>query len=318
MRRCTNGVRSLARISGVTLLLLTVSPFGRGALALSAGSERPAAEEGPARTPAGAPSTGKWVIVVCAPGYPGNTVQAQPTMDLLAKYVEKAAGLAPGSLGAVYYETEKGGLDRLAANDAALSLVPLPFYLQHEAKLALKPLLTAEPESGPTEQWGLVAKKGRVTSASSLAGWEVASLAGYAPAFVRGTALGGWGALPATTKITFTAGMLSTLRRIAAGENIAVLLNREQTASLSNLPFASNLEVVTRSNPLPASVLCAIEERLAPAQRSRLVDALTRMHENPEGTAVLKELRLKRFASVDLRALDAARQSFRRASTLSK
>src|SRR5437867_12077892 len=68
-------------------------------------------------------------IVLCAPGYPGNTLQAQPTMDLFARYVEKAAGLAGGSLGAAYYETEKGGLDRLAAEDSALALVPLPFYL---------------------------------------------------------------------------------------------------------------------------------------------------------------------------------------------
>src|SRR5262245_47968634 len=76
--------------------------------------------------PAATPPSGaaaKWTLVVCAPGYPGTTGQAQPTMDALAAAVGRAAGLEEGTLGAVYHESLAGGLARLEQKDAAFALV---------------------------------------------------------------------------------------------------------------------------------------------------------------------------------------------------
>src|SRR5512135_3111909 len=56
-------------------------------------------------------------LVVCAPGYPGSTDEARPAMDALASAVAARAGWTPSELTAVYFESEKGGLDRLAAAD---------------------------------------------------------------------------------------------------------------------------------------------------------------------------------------------------------
>ena len=84
-------------------------------------------------------------LVVCAPGYPGNTAEAQPAMDALARSVAAAAHLPPGSITAVYDETAEGGLRRLAQKDAALLLAPLPFFLEHERDLRLTPRLMAAP-----------------------------------------------------------------------------------------------------------------------------------------------------------------------------
>ena len=54
----------------------------------------------------------------------------------------------------------------------------------------LEPRLAASQRgTGPVETWALVAKKGRVTGPASLDGWQVTSIAGYAPPFVTGTAL---------------------------------------------------------------------------------------------------------------------------------
>ncbi len=268
----------------------------------------------PASTPvgpgvAGAPA--QKVIVLIAPGYPGTTLQAQPMMDAFAKSARNAAGWPEGRLGAAYYETEKGGLDRLAANDAAMALVPLPFFLQHGAALGLKPRLEAEQDSGATEVWSLVAKKGAIASPASLDGWELTGKPGYAPAFVRGPVLRGWGAVPATARITFSAGILSILRRAAAGEKIAAVLDGEQTASLASLPFAKDLEVVARSQPLPASVLSIVRDHIAPAEADGLVQALLRLHETEEGREVLKTMRMKRFLPVDAKRLEAAQRAFK-------
>ena len=43
--------------------------------------------------------------------------------------------------------------------------------------------------TGSTQRWTLIAKNGRVTNATSMAGFTVLSVAGYAPEFVRQSAL---------------------------------------------------------------------------------------------------------------------------------
>src|SRR5919201_1662022 len=82
-------------------------------------------------------------LVVCAPGFPGSTAEARPTMDAFANAVAQAGQLPAGSLSAVYEETEGGCVRRLAQPDAALVLTPLPFFLDHDKELRLVPRLSA-------------------------------------------------------------------------------------------------------------------------------------------------------------------------------
>ncbi len=245
-------------------------------------------------------------IVVCAPGQPGSTAAAQPTMDAFAAAVAAATGRPAGSLRAVYFETAEGGLKRLVEPDAALALVSLPLFLQHEETLHLAPKLQAVQDSGPTETWGLAARRGRLGSAAALAGWEITGTAGYAPDFVRGPLLGSWGKPPATVRITFTANVLSALHRAAAGEQVAVLVDGAQAAAIGTLPFGGDLEIVARSSALPGTIACRVG-------RSAGIDAvlagLERLHTRPEWAEVLKTMRLTRFEPVDAAALDAARRA---------
>src|SRR5208283_4628630 len=108
-------------------------------------------------------------IVACAPGYPGSTAEAQPSMDTFAAALASAAGWAPGQVTASYAPTEKDGLARLG--EASVALVALPFFVKHGASLRLTPRLVVEQKGlGPSERWTLVAKKGRVAKAADLAG----------------------------------------------------------------------------------------------------------------------------------------------------
>jgi hypothetical protein len=252
-------------------------------------------------------------LVVCAPGYPGSTAEAQPAMDALAAAVAGAAGWKPGEFEAVYFETEKGGLDRLAGAEAALALVPLPFWLQHRAPLKLDPVLQAIQQGGEAaERWSLVAATGTVTAPASLVGFELVSLAGYCPRFIRGPVLGPWGELPPTLTMTFSGAVLTALRRAASGGKIAVLLDREQAAALPTLPFASKLEVVTRSAPLPVSVLCSVGGRLPAARLRALVRGFATAHTTAAGANALAGVRLSRFVPADQGALSRANDAYER------
>ena len=167
------------------------------------GGTEPAAQSGP------------MTLVVCAPGYPGSTVEAQSAMDGFAAAIAAGAGWKPGELRAVYFEAEQPGVDRLAAPDAAIALTALPLWLKHRAALRLTPHLQAVEEGGAAaEAWTLVAPAGAVTGPSSLAGFELVTIAGYAPGFVRGPALGPWGGLPRDVRIVSSNNVLSAMRTV--------------------------------------------------------------------------------------------------------
>ncbi len=257
------------------------------------------------RAPAAA---GPVTVVACAPGHPGSTAEAQPHMDAFAAALASAAGWPAGRLAAVYHETERGGLERLAREDAALALVPLPFLLRHGGELGLEPRLQVREKGGGLSQtWSLVAAKGRVAGPASLRGFTVVSLAGYAPAFVRG-ALGGWGRIPESARVVHSGQVLSALRRAAGGEPVALLLDAAQAAALSTLPFAADLEVVARSEPLPVAFVCTLRGRLDRSRREALLAALARLPSDPAGAAALEGIRMAGFAPVGTPGLERARR----------
>ncbi len=245
-----------------------------------------------AAAPAAAPE-----LVVCAPGYPGTTAEAQPSVDALAAALAHAAGLPESVLSAVYLNDEAEGVARLRDRRAAVAMVPMPFYVKHARALSLGARLVVirQGAQGPLETWTLVAKKGRVASPAALAGFELASIAGYSPEFVRG-ALAGWGRLPPDVHVVASSQVLSLLRRAAAGENVAVLLDGEQSAALLTLPFADQLEAVARSRPLPGALVATVGARVPARRWSALEKGLLALPSAPDGASALEGVRMQGFA----------------------
>jgi hypothetical protein len=236
-------------------------------------------------------------------------------MEAFAAAVAARAGLPAGTLGATYSDTEEAGVARLRAPDAEVALVSLPFYLKHERALALRAELQPVVQGGAAaERWSLVARRGRVATPGALDGFAILSSAGFAPAFVRGPALAGWGKLPATVRISQSAAVLSGLRRAAAGEPVAVLLDGAQEAALPTLPFAADLEVVARSPALPAGVVATVGRRLPPGRWARIGKALAELPSEPAGAEALAGIRMSRFVPLDAPALAAARSAYAEAS----
>ena len=234
-------------------------------------------------------------LVFCAPGYPGGAGDAQPLLDQFAAATAAISGWPAGSLGAVYDPTEEGGLAKLAGSDAVLAFVPYPFYVQHAAQLHLTPLVQADmADIGPQQRWTLVAKSGRLTGPASMTGYTLLSTAGYAPDFIRRSALQDW-ALPADVKIEFTGQVLSALRRAAAGEPVAVLLDQTQAAALPSLPFAAELKPVAESAELPVALIAVVGSRLAAPRAKALQEGLLKMGRSPGSSDSLAPLRLRGF-----------------------
>jgi hypothetical protein len=262
--------------------------------------------------PTAEPSRGnKVALVFCAPGYPGTTAEAQPRMDELAAALAELAGWPADRLVATYLPQEKVGLARLGEADAALALVPLPFFLAHQQALRLTARLAVVQKGLEASQaWSLVARKGALRKPGELDGWQVFSTAGYAPAFVIRTALGG-APLPASVKVVAGGQVLSALRKSAGGaERLAVLVDSEQAASLPSLPFAADLEVVQTGPRLPVAVVATVGNRLGAGDWKALAGAFSALSGTPKGKAALEGIRLGGFAPLDEPSLAAARKAF--------
>lgn len=246
-------------------------------------------------------------LVVCAPGYPGSTAEAQPAMDALAKSVAKAAHLPEGSVSAVYEETAEGGVKRLAGKDAAILLTPLPFYLEHEKDLHLTPRLMAAPEGAqPLERWTLMAGK---EHAPSLAGYTVQSTAGYSKRFVHAMAP----SLPADAQVVSSQSVLSGLRRAANGEKVAALLDGAQGAAVEKLPFAASLATLASSPPVPVAMVATVGRKLPEKEWKALRAALLSLSGEPAAREALQGVRMSGFVPLDEKALSGARAAFARA-----
>src|ERR1700736_6221 len=245
-------------------------------------------------------------LVFCAPGYPGGAGDAQPLLDQFASAAVAASGWPARSLVAVYDPTEQGGLAKLRSADAVLAFVPYPFFVEHAAELHLTPLVQADvSDIGPQQRWTLVAKPGRVTDRKSMAGYTILSVAGYAPDFVRHYALEGW-TLPPDVKIEATGQILGALRRVAAGEPVAALLDQTQAAALPTLPFAAELKAVMQSPELPVAIVAVVDSRVPAARARALQTGLLKMGHVSGSADSLGPLRLHGFVPPKLPSHTAA------------
>ncbi len=235
-------------------------------------------------------------LVFCAPGYPGGSGDAQPFVDQFAKAAAASAGWKPGSLAATYDPTEQGGLTKLGDKDSVLAFVPYAFYVQHAAALHLTPLAQADVAGvGTQEHWTLVGKSGGpVTGPASTTGYTILSVAGYAPEFVKRSALAAW-SLPADVKIEATGQILSALRRVASGEPVLALLDQTQAAALSTLPFAAQIKTLTQSTALPVALIAVVDSRLPEPRAKEFQGALIKMNSTSGGAETLASLKLKGF-----------------------
>jgi hypothetical protein len=240
-------------------------------------------------------------LVFCAPGYPGGSGDAQPFVDQFAKAAAASAGWKSDSLAAIYDPTEQGGLAKLGDKDAVLAFVPYAFYVQHAAALHLTPLAQADVAGvGTQERWTLVGKAGGpVTGPASMTGYTILSVAGYAPEFVKHSALGEW-ALPPDVKIEPTGQILSALRRVASGEPVVALLDQTQAAALSTLPFAAQIKTLTQSAPLPVALIAVVESRLPEPRAKAFQAALLKMNAANGGAESLASVHLKGFVMPQL------------------
>jgi phosphonate ABC transporter substrate-binding protein len=134
-----------------------------------------------------------------------------------------------------------------------------------------------------------------VTGPASMTGYTILSVAGYAPEFVKRSALAAWVPLPPDLKIEATGQILSALRRVASAEPVLALLDQTQAAALPTLPFAAQLKTLAQSAPLPVALITVVDARLPDTRAKAFQAALIKLNSTNGGAEMLTSLKLKGF-----------------------
>jgi hypothetical protein len=107
--------------------------------------------------------------------------------------------------------------------------------------------------------------------------------------------------------------LLSSLRRAANGEKLAVLLNDAQFAAVGKLPLAASLATVESSPPLPFAVIAIVDERIDERRWKTLRAGFTALSGEPSAREMLEGLWITGFVPLDAKALAQGRAAWQRA-----
>ena len=230
-------------------------------------------------------------VLLCCPGGPGSTADAQPIVDRFLTKLSALAGWdsAKGS----YYNNMKACEGEMKASPSVV-MVPLDIYLKERAAWKLQPaaVLTNKETSG---SYHLVANKG--TTLASLAGKTVATALKTDPQFLSRVAFDGKVDVAGFT-LSSTRSAFKAIKNVVKGKADAVILDDVQYNSLKGEKWAEGLEAVVSGPSLPGAIVAGVGS--TPAKLAASLEQVCK-----DDQALCKDMRITGFGKVDTAKLTA-------------
>ena len=233
-------------------------------------------------------------------------------MDAFSRVVETLGGLSPGEVQTSFFPEAGPALEFVREKKPPLGIVSLPFYLCHRDNLHLIPLLQVVRKKRRTQTFHILARKGRYPDLEAMRGKPLASNHLFDPRFLSHVVLEGKFEdllAPGQTRRPFRA-----IRRVARGEEEAVLVDNEQIETLQTSKRTraiwEGLTELHRSRKLPTEPLVTIGPGKDDPRIDKIRKALEKLATTEEGGAVCAQLRLDRFAAPDEAAFGEAERLY--------
>lgn len=248
-------------------------------------------------------------LVVCDVGGPGNTAQAQPTLDNFLRHIEKTAGLEAGRLTGEYHTEMDDCLAYIKNQRPALAVLDLATYLQQARDLQLEPLAHLGPPD--RQRYHVLVKKGAYTDLASLKGKKVVSSDLDDPRFAARIVFGGKIDPSAEFQLEHTRRPLKAIRQVVRGESDAAVVNADTFAHLGDLQLPEEPVAIFASEALPGLTMAVVQvngaEQKALAEKVRgVVGALCA----GDGAELCKNFGIEKIVPADAPRLDALRKRY--------
>lgn len=221
---------------------------------------------------------GAVALAIVNPGGPDAGAEGSKLAAELAAHLAASAGIAPAKLRAAYFNQTASALTYLKKHKEAFVLGGLGVFLGQRKALKLVPLARLVGKTGGDEEFSVVVRKGRYASLQELRGKTLlGSVLADDARYVDRFAFGGKLEASKWFRCMPSERPLSALRKLAADEVDAVLLNRVQLEALRPMPLFEKLQVLHSSGPVPTVGLMMTATPRTRALRDKVVQAVSKL-----------------------------------------
>ncbi len=219
----------------------------------------------------GAALAGSKDMLLCLPGFPGSSSQAQPYVDKMLRHLESKLGWPAKSMTGIYVPDGDKAASKLSEKKPSIALVGPSVYVSQKSSLGMKVIAKVEANGRGEETYSVITRKeGGPGSLADLAGKTVEGAVVHDAKYVYNVLLDMQ--VPAG-QLTLRSQKrpLSALRHVARGKADAAIVDQAVLEHMSELSVAKDLRVIYTSKPVPAPAVVVMGEGKAQADKFRQV-----------------------------------------------
>ena len=231
-------------------------------------------------------------VLLCFPGGPGTTEDAQPVVDRFLKRLAEQAGWK-GATGA-YYNDLAACRRQFGAAPPTVAMVPLDVYLEKRTSWKLSPVATLQNKETAARYY-LVGRAG--TTVAGLKGKKVSTALKASRRFLGRIAFGGKVNVEADFDLVATRSTPKTLKNILDGKAEAGIVTEQVYRTLASKPLTRDLVAIAVGPELPGAIVSGVGK--APAGLGDALRALCR-----KDAPLCAEMRITGFGAVDAAHLE--------------
>lgn len=229
-------------------------------------------------------------MLLCLPGFPGTSAQAQPYIDKMLRHLENKLGWEPGSMTGAYLPDGSAAAGQLAEEKPGLALVDPSVYAGSYKTLGMTVIAKVEVGGPGAQTYSVITRADGPTDLAGLEGKRVVGPVVHDEKYVVNVLLDKQ--VPrGSLELVNRQRPLKALRDVARGKADAAIVDQSAVEHMGELAFASELRVIYTSAPVPPPAVVVIGEGKQNADQ--LQQVLVGMCERPDAKELCKSLTLR-------------------------
>jgi hypothetical protein len=222
-------------------------------------------------------------LVVCYPGGPVNAKDANGAMSAMLRVVERVGQWQANTFDSLFTTKLDDCRQQMADKKPKFAITSLGLYLELRGANHLQPLVQPKIKGQTSEQYHVIAQKGKFASLDELKGKTLGGTVLEEPSFISKIVFAGKYDVAKDFAAKPTNQPIRALRGLDKGELDAVVLNEQQYAALPSLKLQNPVESVFTSEPIPLMGVVADSVNTTAEERARFAKALEGMCTDAEG-----------------------------------
>jgi hypothetical protein len=239
------------------------------------------------------------MIVVCYPGGPVNTRDAQSAMGSMLRVVERVGQWPENRFDSLFTSKIDECRKQIAEKKPKFAITSLGLYLELRNPHNLLPVVQPRIKGRTSERYRVIVQKDKYKSLDELKGKNLGGTVLAEQSFIGKIVFAGKVDPAGFFVLQPSNQAIRALRALDKGELDAVILNEQQYAGLSSLHLQTPLEVVFTSEEIPLMGVVANSTTTTEEERARFGKALEQMCTDSEGQKLCDLFGVESFNVVD-------------------